>query len=819
VSDLLRHFQTTLRSLSRQPGLSLAVILTLALGIGASTALFAYIAELFWPTLRAPDAERAVYLYGGTKEDPRAQLSYPDFEDLRSRQGAVRDLVAASTFGSSVGHGRDVTFAWGQLVTGDFFTFFGVKPEIGRLLQPSDDRPGAEPVLVVSHLFWKGPLGGDPAVVGRPLRLNGKIFTLVGVVPPGFQGMAHPTPLYVPMRQSDLVTAIPRLQKREPGWLDVLGRLAPGTSPRQAQAALDVAGGALDATAPLQAGKRRLSAVPATAFDPSTGTDPFFVTARVLMGAALLFLLLGCANVANLLLARATARQRDWGIRASLGASRWRLARSVLSESTILCAVGAGLGLVFAAGMVHRMQTYLLTSPGGLGDWTEDTDTFRLDPRSFLFALAASLLCAALCGLAPAWRAIRGDLVAPIKSDAAGAVGGGRGSLVSRKLLVIVQVALSALLLLDGSLLVRTLREAQTADPGFNARNLLLATVYVPRNSVPEASGVVAIYRKLLDQIQTLPGVSAVTLAYNPPLGGFYRATQVASREKPDQPVDTHYNLVSPGFFETLQLPILQGRSLDLHDDQHGPPVVVISRSLARKLWGNANPVGRYVTITDIPRPGELGPVFQVVGVARDSRIDALTDEPGPMMFFSYQQRPLPRLTLVVRSSVPPGTLAQTLREAVRSSHPDLSVVDLIPADEQIRRSLFPQRMHAEIAGLFGLLGLLVAVLGLFGLLSYTVGQRTREIGIRMAIGARRPDVLGLVLRQGMTLVGIGLALGIAGSLAVSRLMSRILYGVGATDPLTFVSVPVVFLLVTLLACYLPARRASKLDPLKALRG
>jgi predicted permease len=485
----------------------------------------------------------------------------------------------------------------------------------------------------------------------------------------------------------------------------------------------------------------------------------------------------------------------------------------------VLCGAGALLGLLFAAGMVHRIQTYLLTAPGGLGGWSEDTETIRLDPRAFLFALLAALVCGALCALAPAWRAIRGDLVAPIKSDAAGAVGGGRGSMLSRKLLVIVQVALSALLLLGGSLLVRTLRQAESIDPGFNPRNLLLVTLYVPRNTVRELSGVVAIYRKILDETRTLPGVGAVSLSYNPPLSGFDRITQVASRDKPDRQIVSGYNLVAPGFLETLGIPVVQGRNLDIRDRNDTPPVVVVSRSLARKLWGEENPVGRSHTISDIPRPGDLGPTFEVIGVARDARLDSLTEEPKPMMYFTYEQRFHPRLTLAVRSSSSPGALAAALREAVRAAHPDVAIVDVLSVDEQIRRSLFPQRMHAEIAGLFGLLGLLVAVLGLFGLLSYTVGQRTREIGIRMAVGARRPDVLRLVLLQGMTLVGVGLLVGIAGSFALSRLMSRILFGVAATDPLTFLSVPAVFLAVTLLACYLPARRASRLDPLKALRS
>jgi putative ABC transport system permease protein len=820
MRDAARHLRATLRSLTRQPGLTVAVILTLALGIGASTALFAYLAEILWPTLHAPDAGRAVWVYTSIPDEPRWPTSYLDFVDLKRQQSALRDLVASTTFGSSVGHGREVTFAWGLLVSGDYFSFFGARPELGRLLQPADDRPGAEPVVVVSYPFWKGVLGGDPGVVNRPVRLNGLTFTLVGVAPRGFQAAGRPTPLYVPLANADRVTGFPRLEQRDQGMVEVLGRRAPGVSPRQAQAALDVAARALDAAAPRREGdKRRMTISPATSLDPNDAGLPFFLAARVLMAAALLFLLLGCANVANLLLARATAKHREWGIRASLGASRWRLVRSVLAESLALCVAGSALGLLFAAGMVHRIQAYLMTSPGGLGNWSENADTVPLDVRAFLFALGIALVCALVCGLAPALRVIRGDLVAPIKSDAAGAVGGSSGAFAPRKLLVVLQVALSALLLLGGGLLVRTLRAAESVDPGFNTRHLLLATLYVPRNSVKELQGVVGIYQRLLERVRALPGVQSASLCYNPPLVGNARGLKVMSREHPSQPVYAAYNLVSPGYFETLGIPILQGRSLDRRDRHDAPAAVVVSRSLARKLWGEANPLGHYLSTTDPPRPGDLGPLFEVVGVARDARIDSLTEPPGALVYFSLEQRFHPRQTLEVRTAAAPAALAPALREAVRSVNPDLSIVDMLPLDEQIRRSLAEPRMYAEIAGLFGLLGLLVAVVGLFGLLSYTVGQRTREIGIRMAIGAGRADVLRLVLGQGMTLVGIGLALGIAGSLALNRLMERILFGVAATDPLTFLSVPAILLLVTLAACYLPARRAARLDPLKALRS
>jgi putative ABC transport system permease protein len=821
MRDASRTLRTTLRSLARQPGLTLAVIVTLALGIGAATALFAYLAAILWPGIDAPDAGRAVWLSIGSREEPQLPVSYPDFLDLRQRQGAVRDLIGFANVGASVGHGREgreSTFAWGLLVSGDFFSFFGARPELGRLLQPADDRPGAEPVLVVSHRFWQETLGGDPSAVGRPLRINGGTFLLVGVTAKGFQGTGRPTPLYLPLAQSDRVTGTPRLDKRELAFLGVLGRRTGSLA--AARATLDTLGRALDAAAPRSGGPRRVTILPVTSPDPTIADDPFFVAARLLLGAALLFLLLGCANVANLLLARATARQREWGIRAALGAARWRLARAVLAESLALGLAGGALGLLFAAGMAHRMQAYLTTSPGGLGTWSEDADVVRLDVKVYAFALLAALLCAALCGLAPALRALRGDLVAPIKSDAAGAVGaaGLGGALVPRRLLVVAQVALAVVLLLGGGLLTRTLRQAESVDPGFDARRLLLVTLYVPRNVTPKVTEIGALYRRILDRVRALPGVEAASHSYNPPLVGYHLDTRVASRERPGQPTAAGYNLVSAGYFAALGIPIVAGRPLDDRDGHAAPPVAVVSRVLARKLWGEESPLGRTLTLSDAPRPGELGPTFEVVGVTADVRIDSLTDPPGPRIYFSFAQRSHPRETLVVRTAASPAALAPVLRAAVGAAHPDVSIVDLMPLDEQVRRSLFQRRMHAEIAGLFGVLGLLVAAVGLFGLLSYTVSQRTREIGIRMAVGAGRRDVLRLVLGQGMALVGIGLAVGLAASLLLTPLLARLLFGVAVADPLTFLTVPALLLAVAFLACWLPARRAARLDPLAALR-
>jgi len=814
----MKHLATTLRSFARQPGLVLIVVLTLALGIGASTALFAYLASIVWPTLDGPEPESVVWIYTGTPEEPRSLASYPDYLDVGRRQKAVRDVVGASPFAASVGHGEESAFAWGQLVSGGYFSFFGARPALGRLLQPSDDRPDAEPVVVVGEHFWKGVLGGDPAMVGRPLRLNGKTFTVVGVAPEGFKGHGSGSALYVPLTQGDRVTGVARLEDRETRWVFLFGRLAPGFTLEQAREALSLTARALDAAAPLPDGKRRYALIGATTYDMEIGDAGYLPAARVLMAAALLFLLLTCANVANLLLARATVREREWGIRASLGASRRRLAGAVISESMIICLAGGGAGLAFAAWMTHRINSYLQTALGGLGFWSEASQVVRLDFRVFTFALLAALGCGALCGLAPMLRVLRGNLLAAVKSDAAGAVGPA-GALMPRKLLVIAQVGLSVLLLLGGSLLVRTLRAAESVNPGFDPGKLLLATLYVPRNVGTAEEGSTAVYRRVLEEAAALPGVQSATLAHVVPLAGWSRNTRVATSERQGTAIDSSYNLVAPGYFETLGIPILQGRALDRRDRREAPPAVVVSRALAAKLWRGVNPVGRLLAIPEPPpRPGEPGGLFEVVGVAGDVRGASVVEPPGPVVYFSIEQRFHSRLTLVIRTAASPAGLAPGLRRALRAAHPDLSIVDLVTCGEQMRRSLAQQRMHAEIAGLFGLLGLGVSVIGLFGLLSYTVSLRVRELGIRMAIGANPANVELLVLRQGMSLVAVGLALGLAGALGLTRLLKGLLFGVAATDPLTFLAVSAGLTVVTLAACFLPAHRAAQLDPLAALR-
>ncbi|HEX3529608.1 MAG TPA: ABC transporter permease [Thermoanaerobaculia bacterium] len=819
MRELMRHLMMTVRSLARQPAVTVPAVLTLALGIGANTALFAYLSALAWPRLETRDAQRVVFVYSGTAKEARQQTQFPDYAAMAREQTAVSELTAYSSFGSSVGLPEQTTFAWGQAVSGGYFSFYDARPAVGRLLGPQDDRPEAPLVMVLSHAFWKGALGGDPRAVGRTLRMNGLTVTMVGVGTEGFSGPGLPAALYVPLAQVDRITGMKGRTDSKTRWLSLTGRLAPGTFREQAQAALDQLARSLDETAPLGEGKRRFSVVLAEKYDveySASAGDPYLDAAKILTAAAGLFLLLGCASIANLLLARATARQREWAIRASLGAGRWRLAGSVFLESTLLCLAGGAAGLPFAAVLARRIDTYVATPPPGLGNWGEGTTLVHVDTRAVAFALGVSLLCAFLGSLGPLLRVARRDLLDPLKSDAAGS-GTAAGALNARRVLVVAQVALSVVLLLAGGLLVRSLDGAQKIDPGFSPDRMLLATVYIPRALGGGSAS--ALYNRVLEEVRDVPGLTSASVSQVPPLGGWSQGTQVAPHENPEARIPANYNLVAPDYFATVGIPILQGRPLDRRDRRDAAPAVVVSQVLARKLWGDGSAVGRLLDVTQPPHPGEPGPVFEVVGVTADVRSISPVEPPGSMIYLSQEQRSVSRMTVLARTAGPPLAEAAALRGALRKAHPDIAVVEMAACRDQLDKVLILPRLYAEVAGLFGLLGLAVAVVGLFGLLSYSVSLRGREMSIRMAVGARPWDVWRLVVRQGMTLVALGIVLGIAAAFCARSLLASLLFGVGAADPLTFVAVPVVLAIVAFAACDLPARRAAGLDPSAVLRN
>jgi putative ABC transport system permease protein len=822
MREIAHQLSIALRSLSRQPGIMLPAVITLALGIGSNMALFAYLSAMLWPTLDAPHPERVVNVYSGTDQESRLIASYPEYLDIIRLQNAVVDVAGTSRFGASISDGERSFFGWSALISGNYFPFFAARPALGRLVQPADDQPGAPPVVVLSHRFWRGSLGGDPAVVGRELRVNGINLTVIGVAESGFQGAGQASALYIPVRLADLLTATPRLENREARMMTVFGRLAPGMTEERAQAAFVLLGRSLDASAPLADGKARKMAVfPYGRYDPAFDADGYVDRARTLMAVATAFLLLGCASIANLLLARAISKHREWGIRASLGASRGRLLSGVVAESFVLCMMGGLAALPIAVVLGQRIESFVTTPPGGLGDWSEGTRLLQYDARTAVFAALLTLLCALLGALGPVMRIFKGDLLEPLKSDASGVAGrGGRGGgLAPRKILVVLQVALSMLLLLSGGLLVRTLKSALSVDPGFPTDGLALVTVNIPRNVMKGADGGGAIYERVLDEARRTPGVSSASLTHVVPASTVTRTLLASSEDRRDEEIEIGFTSVAPDYFRTMGIPIVAGRALDERDGENAPRAAVVSQALAKRLWGERPALGRMLRLSDLAAPEVAESPFEVVGVARDTRTTSLLEPPGPLVYLSYEQRKHPRMTLVVRASVPFATLAPALRRSVQQAHPDLSILDLVSGRDHMARGLVEQRMYAEIAGLFALLGLAVAVVGLFGLMSYSVSLRGRELGIRMAIGARPVDVERLVLRQGMTLVLAGVTVGLVGAMGLSRFLSGMIHGVAVTDPVTFLSVPAVLAAVSLLACWFPARRAARLNPTVTLKS
>ncbi|MES1243786.1 MAG: ABC transporter permease, partial [Acidobacteriota bacterium] len=469
-----------------------------------------------------------------------------------------------------------------------------------------------------------------------------------------------------------------------------------------------------------------------------------------------------------------------------------------------------------------RIESFVMTPPGGLGDWSEGTRLLQFDARVAVFAVLLTVLCALLGALGPVTRIFKGDLLDPLKSDASGAGpgrGGRGGGLASRKMLVVLQVALSMLLLLSGGLLVRTLGSALSVDPGFPMDGLALVTVNIPRNVMKGEDAGSAIYERVLDEARRTPGVSSASLTHVVPVSNLTRTVMASSLDRRDEEIEIGFTSVAPDYFQTLGIPIVAGRALDERDGEEAPRAVVVSQTLAKRLWGERPALGQMLYLADLTAPEVAEKPFEVVGVARDIRTASLMEPPGPLVYLSYEQRKHPRMTLVVRASAPFATLAPALRRSLQQAHPDLSILDLVSGRDHLARGLAEQRMYAEVAGLFALLGLAVAVVGLFGLMSYSVSLRGREFGIRMAIGARPLDVQRLVLRQGMTLVVAGVLAGFAGALALSRLLAGMVYGVQVTDPVTFVSVPAVLAAASLLACWLPARRAARLNPTVTLKS
>lgn len=812
----MHHLKFAFRQLLKNPGFTLVAVLTLALGIGANTAIFSVVDRLLTRSLPVTDPEQLALVAQPMQNGQfDYDFNFPLFRDYQRENAVFSHLTAISSLGVGLGEGGETERERALLVSGNYFTTLGVNPALGRTFAPNE---GVEiddgPVVVLSYGLWQRRFGAQPQIIGRSITVNGKPFTIVGVAPREFTGTTRGQipDLYVP------ITMFGKLTDERPGnehplntrfftWHQIFGRLKEGTTHAQAQVAMQVLSQRIHAITPANTSTNVVILPGAQGF--TEGVREARLPLNFLFATAGLVLLIACANLANLQLARASARTRDFAVRLALGATRRRLIQELLAESVLLSLLGGGLGLLVANWLAKLLQQF---SPGGA---TIEV-TSGLDTRMLGFAMIVSVLTGIVFGLAPALRASRPQLVHELK-----ATGGTTETQLIRfnlrGTLVVVQIALSLLVLVSAGLCVRSLKKLEHLDPGFKPAGVVMMSFDLGLNNYKPVQAH-SFYAQLLERVRSLSGVEAAGLVQTPLLTGRSPGMSINRVEgyepKPKEHLSADFNIVSPEYFKTLNIPVTQGREFSAADGAAALKTVVVNETLANRFWPNQNAVGRRFFL---PGP-DGGRSVEIVGVVQSTRSRRLTEQPRSAMFYPESQEPALDLTLMVRSGLEPAALIAALRTVVKSLDPHIPVFRVQTLAQQKSGSLSLQRMAAILLSSFGILALFLASLGIYGVLAYSVSRRTREIGVRMALGAQIADVLTLVLRQGAGVILVGIVLGLAASLAATRLLRGFLYEIQPLDPLTFGVVVILLTGVAMLACWLPARRAARIDPIQALR-
>jgi predicted permease len=815
---LLQDLRFAIRTLARTPAFSLAAALTLALGIGANTTLFSVVnAVLLRPPPHVARPDRLVSLYTSDYSGPAfGSSSYPDYLDFRAQTAVFEGVAAFAPRPVAVAEGEQLERAGAEVVSENYFGVLGVRPLLGRFFTAEEGKTGAAPAVVVSHDLWRRLLGGRTDVVGRTVRVNAQPMTVVGVAPEGFVGSLRGAAfdLWIPAGAARAAGfGEGDLQGRGNRGSFVLARLRPGVTVERAQARMDVVARGLHAAHPeawtdLKRQGRRITLLPEreSRILPQV-RGPALGFLALLGATAGLVLLICCANVAGLMLARATGRLREMGIRLSLGASRGRVVRQVLTEGALLAAAGAGMGVLAAVWTTDLLMKVRIPAPVRIG----------LDLRPDARVLAATALVTAaavlLFALAPALRASRPDVVGALKGEPETGERGRRVTL--RGALVVAQVAMSLLLMVGAALFVRTLQGAARIDTGFRAENLLLVSLAGPPGHEEPAEGA-RIGRELQARAASMPEVVELSWAAATPLGtqGSRRGMSVQGYQPAEgEDMELPFNVVGPRYFETMGIALVRGRGLTEEDRPGAPGAVVVNETFARRFWPGRNPLGMRISAS-----GAQGPWLTVVGVARDGKYDSLAEEPRPYVYFAALQDPWGTI-LHVRTSGDPLRVLPSLRREVAAAAPGWTLEDPRTLEEQVAASLLPQRAAGRVLALFGTLALMLAAVGVYGVLAGAVAQRRHEIGVRMALGARAGDVLRMVLARGLTLAGLGVAIGLPAGWALARLLGAFLLGTSPADPAAFLGAPLLLAAVALLASYFPARAATRVDPAITLRA
>ena len=837
-----------LRSLRRAPGTSALAVVSLALGIGANTAIFSLVNAVLLKMLPVPSPQE-LYLVGArSPRGPRMFWNYPDYVAFRDRTNGFAGLAAGSGVDSvglqvaEAGTTGPAELAPSQFVSGNYFQVLGVRPALGRLFNPEDDRAfGGAPWAILSHDFWRSRFAADPRVVGRTIRLNGYPLTIIGVTTQGFRGI-NPTAVaavYVPMVMHTEIQGVPLgiWNTRHFWWFQILGRIPAGTPTGPIEAQLTSVFGVQEEEErkanPREGQVNRGQKVYLTpgARGWSFARNVLQAPLLVLMAVVGLVLLIACANVASIMLARGAARQREIAIRLAVGAGRARVATELLTESLVIAVAGAAAGVALAYLMIRVVLDQFVPSAG----WGEVSLDVSPDFVVLAFTLTVSLLTGILAGLAPGLQATRPDLVPALKDDVPGRPGSSR--VLLRRLLVITQVALSLLLLIGATLFVRSLARLRELDAGFRRERTLVVSVD-PRRNGYKGQRLRDFYERLRGSVETLPGVRSVSLAAIVPLAGMRWNGDFAVEGYQFKAGEQKYvdmNSVGPRYFETVGIPLLLGREFRDEDnptvtydppdrllprpgeekEPPGPRVAIVTEIFAKRYLAGGSPVGGRLSLTE---EYEAGRAYEVVGVVKDARYFGLREQPEPMIYLPTWRGELGSKSLCVRMTADTSGLIESLRRAVRSIDPAVPLLRARTMEEQVDVDIVQERLMATLAGFFGALALLLASVGLYGVISYLVTRRTREIGIRLALGAPRASVLRLVMTDAAVLVGVGAAIGIGAAIGLSRLVGSLLYGISPQDPATVAAGVAVLLLVATLAVLAPVRRALRIHPSEALR-
>lgn len=801
IDDLFRDVRYAMRSLLRQPGFTAIAVVTLALGIGANTAIFSVVHGVLLQPLPYPDSARLVSLrqsnVATAPAQPDAQIAPGNFLEWQRQNTSFESLAAYRTVSYNVtGDGNPERMLAGRVSVG-LFKLLGVQPLVGRDFAAEEDRPAREKVVIISYGLWLRRFGGGADALGRSLKLDGEDHAIVGVMPADFRlPDQHERELWTPIAFKDNERTLHHAR-----YIDAIGRLKPDISFAQANAEMTAISARLAQEHPEANTGWTIKVTPLLDFVVGDAKKVLWV----IFGAVALILLIACANVANLLLARAATRQKEMAVRAALGAGRVRIVRQLATESLLLAALGALAAWPLA---LWGLKALLAAAPADLPRLAP----VSIDNRALLFIFAITLLTAFISGLAPALQVLKFDSNPALKDQRSRSI---RQQRIGN-LLIASEVALALMLLIGGGLLLRTVWRLNHIDPGFDEQNALAVTLQLPQKKYAAPQEIARFSEQLVQQVAKLPGVEAAGVArilpilHDMPISFYFEGRR---READKDLPQTNYSAVSPDYFRAMSIPLVSGRAFTDHDTQDAPRVAIVSQALAQRYFPNGDAVGKQINVNTGPESYR-----EIVGIVGDVKQNGLTKETRPHTYEPFAQAPNQFMTLIVRSSMDPASLVPAIRGKVLALDSDLPLQRTITLDRVIANSIRQQRFTSIVLSVFAGVGLLLAAAGLYGVISYSVAQRTHELGIRVALGAQVKDVMQLVLRQGMTFVIAGEVMGIIGAFALTRLLSGLLFGVTPTDAATFIGVTAGLTFVALLACYIPARRATKVDPLVALR-